>query len=145
MCRQPNNKEKAMWEPGDIGVFEGWKPGCQLNTEEKWGSPDVAGSAVHVDLIVVWPDATPEWGRGARSPFKFSILSQSVNSLFCVSEHGVCSLPAGRPVRVQWFSRVRDGHVQTRLAEGSLRGFPIKAGSAATRIREFGWAWKRAF
>ncbi len=64
---------------------------------------------------------------GSKSPFIFSILSQSVNSLFCVNEHLVCSSPACYPVTVQWFSGSDWCTCPDKARWGSLRGFPIKA------------------
>lgn len=78
-----------------------------------------------------WPRcrATAAAGNSSRakSPFIFSILSQSVNSLFCVDEQGVCSSAACCPVTHSDFQGQSGAHVQTRHAEGPYRGIPIKA------------------
>lgn len=118
--------------PWDVGLFEEGTPGCQytltLRETEAFLMPQ--GSEVHADLIVVWLellDITPEWEWSSKSPFIFSILSQSVNSLFCVNEHLVCSSPACCPVTVQWFSGSEWCTWPDKAHWGPLRGFPIKA------------------
>lgn len=120
--------------PRDVVLFEGGTPGCQDSlTHKKETEAFLMPQAPRFMLTSSWCDWScwipqPRWKWSSKSQFIFSILSQSVNSLFCVNEHLACSSPARCPVTLQWFSGSEWCTRPDKARWGSLWGFPIKAG-----------------
>lgn len=127
--KHPNNIRKGGVGPGDVGLFEGGTSGCLCSWTPKETEAFLMPQALRFMLTSLWCDLS-RWiphqnETGEQKPIY--ILSQSVNSLFCLNEHVVCSSPACCPVTVQWFSGSEWCTCPDKARWGSLRGFPIKA------------------